>query len=164
MQKVPGLKGLYLATNNGQIWSTVRKRFLKPALDKDGYQKITPSIDGKKYYKRVHRLIAMTYIPNPDNKPFVNHLDEDKTNNSISNLEWCTQSENELHAWATGLKTPSENQRRITIANNKAKRKLSEHQEAEVIRLYTSKTNTQNELAKIYSISQSQISVIVNRK
>ena len=57
---------------------------------------------GKSYF--VHRLVAEKFVPNYDNKPFINHKDGNKHNNSAKNLEWCTRSENEKHAWKTGLK------------------------------------------------------------
>lgn len=58
---------------------------------------------GKSYF--VHRLVAEKFVPNYDNKPFINHKDGNKHNNSAKNLEWCTRSENEKHAWKTGLKS-----------------------------------------------------------
>lgn len=62
------------------------------------------NIDGKPKSYLVHRLVAKLFIPNPDNKPDVNHKNGDKHDNSVKNLEWCTKSENEKHAWKNGLK------------------------------------------------------------
>lgn len=64
---------------------------------KSGYVRVSV---GKKTKGLVHRLVAETFIPNPDNKPMVNHIDGDKTNNHISNLEWVTNAENVRHAFA----------------------------------------------------------------
>ena len=87
---------------DGRVWSCASRKYLKPWIDRNGYYRYRLH-DGN--YQGAHRLVANKYIPNPDNKPVVNHLDGDKSNNHVSNLEWATQSENELHAYATGLKT-----------------------------------------------------------
>ena len=68
--------------------------YLKVAL----YSKTFPK--GKKFY--IHRLLALVFIPNPDNLEVVNHLDKDRSNNTITNLEWCTRSENDLHKYRVG--------------------------------------------------------------
>lgn len=68
-----------------------------------GYKLINLSKNGKATSFRVHRLVADHFIPNVDNKPFVNHLDGDKTNNKVENLEWATEKENSEHAVASGL-------------------------------------------------------------
>lgn len=72
-------------------------------LDEDGYILTKLCKDGIARFKRVHRLVAETFIPNPDNKPQVNHIDGNKQNNNIQNLEWATNAENMRHAFATGL-------------------------------------------------------------
>lgn len=76
---------------------------LKYKIDKDGYYSVCLFQDGIRYFKRINRLVAETFIPNPDNKTEVNHKDGDKHNNFVNNLEWSTTSENIKHAFANGL-------------------------------------------------------------
>lgn len=90
MRDIPGYEGLYAATEDGRIWSYRRKKFLKPGKGKDGYLYVILCKDGKPKTYRIHRLVAETYLPNPLNLPQVNHLDEDKTNNALPNLEWIS--------------------------------------------------------------------------
>jgi hypothetical protein len=78
------------------------------ALDKkrDGYCKVDLYSDGIRSSERVHRLVAEAFVPNPDNKPQVNHIDGNKLNNNVENLEWVDNSENMIHAYKTGLESP----------------------------------------------------------
>lgn len=94
----------FKATPDGQIIGK-RGKLLIGHIDRCGYREVLFSENGKTNQYRVHRLIAETFIPNPNNLPCVNHKDGDKLNNSVSNLEWCTRSENVLHAYRTGLET-----------------------------------------------------------
>lgn len=96
MKDIIGYEGLYAATEDGKVWSHRSKKFLKPALDKDGYERIT-LVNGQKKNYYVHRLIALTFIENPNELPQVNHIDENKQNNSISNLEWVSAKQNCNH-------------------------------------------------------------------
>ena len=89
MRDIPGYENLYAATEDGRIWSYRAKRFLKPFDNGYGYLKASLYKDGKRKIYFLHRLIAETYLPNQDNLPQVNHKDEDKTNNALSNLEYC---------------------------------------------------------------------------
>lgn len=95
---IPGCKG-YSATTTGRIYSHKTKRFLTLNKTTHGYLKVTLSLD--KVYKNysVHRLIALTFLDNPNNYPCVNHKDGCKTNNNLNNLEWCTYSHNLKHAY-----------------------------------------------------------------
>ena len=81
----------YLVYPDGRIWSIRRKIFLSPFISKQGYYRVSLS-NHKKYF--VHRLVAETFIDNPDNLPQINHKDENKLNNNVDNLEWCTNSYN----------------------------------------------------------------------
>ena len=76
---------------------------LQPSLNSHGYPQLTLYRNKKKFNKTVHRLIAEAFLPNPEQKPFLNHKDGDKANFQLSNLEWVTPSENSAHAYKTGL-------------------------------------------------------------
>lgn len=95
---VVGYEGRYQASDLGNIKSLISNKILKPRIDKNGYFKVilyTGNGDKKEF--RLHRLIAETFIPNPENLPCVNHIDEDKTNNAVDNLEWCTVAYNNTY-------------------------------------------------------------------
>lgn len=93
----------YVVRQDGNVISK-RGKVMKPKLTKNGYYDLNLYIagEGKKTY-RVNRLVALVYIPNPENKPFVNHIDGNKLNNSVENLEWVTHAENMEHARLTNL-------------------------------------------------------------
>ena len=100
---VAGFEGLYKVSDKGNIYSVERKdsrgnkcggRTLKPRYDQRGYFKVGLYKNGKMQNKLIHRLVTEAFIPNPENLPEVNHRDEVKTNNELSNLEWCDKSYN----------------------------------------------------------------------
>lgn len=99
----------YLVNESGQVANAKRGNHLTPHLNENGYLYVTLRKDNKNRTVAVHRLVAETFIPNPDNKPFVNHIDADRTNPSKSNLEWCTQSENIKHAYKIGSMSQKKN-------------------------------------------------------
>ena len=105
---VKGFEGLYEVDTDGSVYSIVhdahrRKRQLRAYPNERGYMKVNLYDRGGKCKKKyVHRLVAEVFIPNPLNKPNVNHKDCDVKNNRVNNLEWCTQSENILYAVKLG--------------------------------------------------------------
>ena len=94
MKDIKGYEGLYAVTSCGKVWSYKRKKFLKPRDTGKGYLQVDLCKDGKKKECLIHRLLAEVYIPNPENKPCINHKDENKSNNVLQNLEWVTHKEN----------------------------------------------------------------------
>jgi hypothetical protein len=98
-------KDRYTPTWNGQVFKKGVVKKLKE--DKDGYFKVWLSHESKKKPFFVHRLVAEAFIPNEKGSPIVNHLDGDKQNNLPGNLEWCTRSENDKHAFKLGLRKVS---------------------------------------------------------
>ena len=85
----------------------LRCMVMKPRPDKDGYLHISVTINGRHMTPSVHKMVALTFIPNPENKPTVNHKDGNKRNNTVENLEWATVEEQNHHAIATGLRDGS---------------------------------------------------------
>lgn len=95
----PGHEGLYQVSNEGRVKSlnynrTGREKLLIPSPDGRSYLFVTLYKDGKKKHPKVHRLVAQAFIPNPNGYTDVNHKDEDKTNNRVENLEWCSATYN----------------------------------------------------------------------
>lgn len=89
MKDISGYEGLYAITSCGRVWSYKTNKFLKLKKENTGYLQVGISKDGVRKFYGIHRLVAMTYIPNPLGLPQVNHKDEDKHNNCLQNLEWC---------------------------------------------------------------------------
>lgn len=78
---------------------------LKPSIDRAGYCLVRTTYNANRVYGRIHRWVAKAFLPNPDNYPQVNHIDGDKTNNNVNNLEWCNNSHNQIHAHELGLRS-----------------------------------------------------------
>lgn len=94
---VPNYEGYYEASTHGRIRNKITNKLLKPIIQKNGYAHCSLYKNKKCKQLRWHRVIATTFLANPDNKESVNHIDECKTNNRVSNLEWCTHKENNNH-------------------------------------------------------------------
>ena len=104
--EVVGLEGRYMVSNQGRVKSlrnrTSYGRLRKYWSDPLGYQWIAYKKDGKQVKFSIHRAVAEAFIPNPDNKPVVNHIDNDPSNNQLTNLEWATVKENVHHSIKQG--------------------------------------------------------------
>lgn len=116
-ENIPSYEGYYQVSNLGNFRSIPRivkyknertrcypGKVLSTEQTKDNYRRIVLSKNGIRTRYMCHRLIALTFIPNLKNKPFINHIDGDKNNNKVINLEWCNASENIIHADNTGLR------------------------------------------------------------
>jgi hypothetical protein len=155
---IVGYEGVYEVSNLGEVKSLPRKisngngfyisseKLLKRSKSTTGYLKVELSDNAKKKSLKVHRLVAMCFIPNPLNKPNVNHIDGNILNNEVKNLNWCTQAENVRHSNALGLR----------------KKKLNITEEIELIKLYLSKVSAV-EISTKFNISKGLIHVILKR-
>lgn len=159
---VEGYEGLYQVSNEGRVRSLPRTietsnrqsrtyggRVIHGCMSSTGYRVVTLS---KKARSSIHRLVASAFVPNPDNKPCVNHINGDKTDNRPENLEWCSYSENEKHAYNIGLKHKSPKagrQRRFTD---------------EQIRTIRQSCEPMAHLARKYGVSETTVKYIKTRR
>lgn len=132
----------YAISKDGTILSLLTDQYVNTSVDTNGYLKVTLHKDGSTYTRRVHILVAQQFIPNPDNLPVVNHIDGNKQNPNVTNLEWCTQQDNVIHAHRTGLQTKTSD--KVVVRGDG--------------RVYRSLT----EAAKDNNISKSAISKVIN--
>lgn len=163
---IEGYEGLYQISSLGNVKSlsrmlkhnkggvkVKRETILKHQLT-SGYPSVCLYNGNRVKQAHIHRLLAIAFIPNPDNKPEVNHINGIKKDFRIENLEWCTVSENIKHAWNTGL----------SKAWNKGSGKRSSEEIRIKVKELRSKGITQYRIAEIVSINQSEVSRILNNK
>lgn len=142
----------YFISKDGEVFSkksgTMKK--LKTRINDKGYEDI--KIKGKTY--KIHRLVAEAYIPNPLNKPQVNHKNGVKSKNYVTNLEWVDNSENQKHAWDTGLQKK----------RNASNRIFNDDEIALIVEDYTNNNLSQRDLASKYGVAKTTIADILRGK
>lgn len=162
---IPDYEGLYQISNYANVKSLkvgsgtrgVLEKILKPSKNETGYLNIGLHKNKKQKTFKVHRLLMFAFKPDEYFEGAqVNHIDGNKLNNSLDNLEWCTPKENTQHADSTGL--------RNIKGEKHGKSKLTENQVRKIRSNYENKKFNQYELAKIFNIDPSTISDIVNNK
>lgn len=154
---VVGYENDFLISNKGRLKRIKTGNILKSNLVGKGYLACCVSLgdrNNKKSFK-IHQLVAQVFIDNPDNKPIINHIDGNKLNNSIENLEWCTYSENTQHAYDNNLMT-------IYRGEDIKTSKLTEKEVLE-IRDYYGRLSSRK-VAKLYNVNKNAILNIWNRK
>ena len=148
---VVGYEGHYQVSNFGRVKSIkFGKEIILKQNIRRGYYYVCLSKNGiaKNYF--VHRLVAQAFLPNPDNLPQVNHKDEDKTNNNVTNLEWCTKEENQNHAVRTNLMQHGED------------RPSAKLKESDVLEIYKLKGIMKaSDIANKYGVSKNTINCIL---
>lgn len=147
----------YFVTTDGKVF-TVKNGRIKvriPKIDKSGYAIVEMRVDDRRVNISVHRLVASAFIPNPEDKPEVNHIDGNKLNNDKSNLEWSTRSENMIHSYDTGL------HRR---GSDKTNSRYNNEQINTVCKLLEENKATLHQISSITSVSIDMISSIRKKK
>lgn len=143
----------YSVSNYGRVRNDKKGTFLSPRNLK-GYQRVSLWYNGKAHDHRIHRLVAQAFLPNPDNKAEVNHINGIRNDNRVSNLEWCTGKENSEHRAKTlfqGDTFKGQNNENSVLTNE------------DVLNIRTS-TLTKTQLAEKYNVSTTQITRIITRK
>lgn len=142
--------------------------FLKPAQDKKGYLRVGIIVQGKLITRKVHRLVAQAFIPNPENKPQVNHINGIKSDNRVENLEWVTPKENTEHAIKNNLFVFQTKEKSINKVVKRGslngKSILTEDNVLEIRRKFKPKKYTREMLAKEYNVKASCIKDVILRK
>lgn len=167
---VVGYEGLYEVSSAGDVVALPKKTHkrrikLTKGISWDGYYQVGLWKNGKSKTTKVHKIVAKTFIDNPFQKPCINHIDGDKLNNSVENLEWCTNSENDKHAFRLGLrKSPL-----LGVCHQGEKHNQAKLTELDVLyirshyKVINRRANTE-ELAKMFGVSHSCIHSIVERR
>jgi hypothetical protein len=162
-KEIKGYEDLYFATSNGQIWSCKRKQYLDQVPDQKGYLHVVLYKDGESKRCCVHRLVLSAFVPQPKDKDQVNHIDGNKQNNNLNNLEWVTNQENVQHAFKIGLE-------KAHYGEEHGMAKLTNEDVLTIRKLYAggitdfNNKYSQRELAKMYGVKQSTIWGILHRK
>ena len=94
---IDGYEGIYKIYEDGRVWSYKYNKFIKPFINNTNYYRISLTKDKERYKFYIHRLLAINFIPNPLNRPQVDHIDRNRQNNDLSNLRWVTQAENQAN-------------------------------------------------------------------
>lgn len=153
---VIGYEGCYEVSDKGRVRSLYFNKILKPNMNDRGYLDVALCKNRQYKHFRINRLVAMTFIPNPNNLSQVNHKDGDKQNNCVDNLEWCTQAYNNLHANRTGL-------RRFVRGENSPHHKLT-WEIVRAIRCDYANGMRQVDICRKYNLIKSVVHNIVKNK
>ena len=175
---IKGYEGYYQISNMGRVKSVARnihggrfncdrwfpEKILKLGLRPNGYLKVCLNKNNDRRDFSIHRLVANAFIENTDNLPQVNHRNGIKTDNIPDNMEWCTQSQNMLHAYSIGLQKPNYSPRPHLRGENNPSSKLTNEIATTIRKRYADEKITYNKLGEIYDVHKKTIAYIIRNK
>lgn len=144
-------KGVFLS-KEGVVYNPFTKRLFTGGVNKQGY--VSTSVFGKRYF--MHRLLATTFLPNPENHPQVNHKDMNRENNTLDNLEWCTNGQNVKHSYENNAS------RRVVLPGNSRPAKLLKSEVLSIVHLVGNSELSKSEIARKFNVSNKTIYQIMN--
>lgn len=148
----------YLISSDGRVMNKKTLKFVKPVIHcRDRQHVVNLWRNNKAKLFSLYRLLAIHFIPNPNNKPHINHINGDRSDFSLENLEWCTPSENSIHAYQTGLNDPGKG-----LNHNRCM--LSEQDIILLRRWYKSGFYDRSKLGKIFNVSKGYASKVAKGK
>lgn len=160
---IPEYEGIYMISNKGRVKSLHTRicdinkvGVILTPVKRGGYDRVSLQKKGAIKWKSIHRLIMIAFVPNPNNFPIINHINGIRNDNSLDNLEWCTQSRNVSHAFEIGLKIAAKGTRH-------GRCKLSENNVLEIRRLIVEGKNNK-EIGNKFNVSKTHIGYIKSGK
>lgn len=157
IKEIKGFEGRYTISNKGIVRSLLTGKIMKQGITRFGYARINLRYPNSRKFKSflVHRLVAGNFLPNPNNYKEVNHIDCNRLNNNLDNLEWCDRSYNQKHSFKYGIHSNKGNKNpNAKLDNNKILH----------IKELINEGKSHMSIAKIYNVSSSTIDMIANNK
>lgn len=159
----PMYDGLYLIYDDGRFYSVRANKFMKPRKGIGGYLRYTASVHGNRYVMLAHRMVAQAFIPNPENKPTVNHINGITDDNRLCNLEWATYREQQntpVTKMRAAIVHRQRDYRKLGALRNFGRRKTAVYKDGEFLKVFDSL----KEAARTYGCNHGEASEIANGK
>ena len=160
---VIGFEGLYKISNLGNVKSVsrlslqnhyIKEKILKTYVCQGGYLDVHLYKDGKRYHKKIHRMVAEAFIPNPNNFPEVDHIDTNKNNNTVNNLRWVTHSENHKNPLTVKLKSKMNKGKKLTPERiEKMSKKIAVYKDGILLHIFSSYKDLDLNSKKIFGVT-----------
>lgn len=163
--KLKNINDKYKVSSDGKVYRVKKNGELKErvcTVSSNRYKTVVMSNCGAISGSTVHRLVAEAFLPNPNNLPCVNHIDGNKLNNNVDNLEWCTYKENSEHAIDSGVSFARKNQKKATVKANQSRAIMTAEEASDMLEMKETLKMSCKEIAELIGVGVSAIYDINN--